>query len=421
MPMRYRAEAFDVWQYLCGMTYDPLIRCRIDFAGRIDEETLGRAITVSLGTIPMMGCCFDGSGRRPYWVDKGFSGADMVRVIPVQGDVETEILAAYAERIDISREPQLKMNIARGPEGDTVCAIVSHLVCDTTGFKQYLHLVADIYTALTHGQQPPAPYRDPRSTKPLYTQTGLLEKIRLLRTPEPVHPYSITDQCGLDFHMGESETFMEYRTLSPDIFLSFKAFAKKYGATVNDALMALFARGFCRESGTTHIAFTSTIDWRRFIPPGVPYGITNYAGNCSCGISVEPDDTLETTLTQVSQQMQVYKTGKFSLRGAIGWDFAHRFLSYTYLKKKYATFLAMSPVAFTNLGILDAADLNFDNISIHSASLTASIKPRPYLQLTASTFEGSCTLSCNIYGSDKEKEFVDSMLDDIVKEVSTQH
>ena len=416
--MRYKAEAFDVWQYLCGMTYDPLIRCRIDLGGRIDEETLRRAITVSLGTIPMMGCCFDGSGRKPYWVDKGFSGKDMVRIVVAGEDAKSEILREYASRIDVCAEPQLKIIIVRSGAGDTLCAIVSHLVCDAMGFKQYLRLVADIYTALLHGEEPPMPRRYPRSTKPLYTQTGLLQRVRILRTPEPVHDYSLKDQPGVDFPSGDSDTWMEYRTVSQRDFAEFKAFTKANGATINDGLMAMYARAFCRETNTTHIAFTSTIDWRRFIPPGVPYGITNYAGNCSCGIPIEPDDSLETTLGRVSQQMQAYKTGKFSLRGAIGWDFARRLFSYSYLKKKYATVLAMARIAFTNLGILDAAGLDFDGLPIRSATMTASVKSPPYLQLTASTFEGSCTLSCNICGPSEEKIFVDKILDDIVADIA---
>ena len=416
--MRYKPESFDIWEYLCGKMYEPLIRCRIDFQGRIDEEALMRAITLSLGTIPQMGCCFDGSGRKPRWVDKGFTGTDMVRVIEADDNPDDEIFHALSSIIDVESEPQLKIGIVRTPGGDTMCVVVSHLVCDTAGFKDYLFLVADIYTRLRHGRQLPEPHRYQRSTKPLYTETNWLERMQILRTPEPVHEFSLADETGVDFHTGETMPFMEYRTLSPDVFSALKTFASAHQATVNDSLMALFARAFCRETGTDHLAFTSTIDFRRFIPPGIPYGITNYAGNCACSISIDRGEPPEATFAKISSQMQAYKTGKYSLRGAISWDVAVRLFSFARLKENFTKYAPVPIVAFTNLGILDPAELDFDGASIRSAYLTASIKPRPYFQLTASTFEGSCTLCCNVYGSPQEQQFADRVLDDIAGEIT---
>ena len=416
--MRYKAEAFDIWQYLCGQIYDPLIRCRIDFVGRVDEEALRRAVTESLGTIPLMGCCFEGSGRKPYWIDRGFTGEDMIRVVEAGPDVDGEIVRAYSSRIDVGSEPPLKIILVRSGGGDTLCAIVSHLVCDGAGFKEYLYLVAELYTKVRHGERLPVPHRYDRSTKPLYARVGPMERIRILRTPQPVYDFTLKDQCGVDFHSGESETFMEHRTVSSEDFSSFRAFAKQNGATVNDGLMALFARSFCRETATTHMAFTSTIDYRRFIPPGVNYGITNYAGNCTCSLPVEPGESLQRTLTRVSSQMRVYKTGKYSLRGAIGCDVAVRLFSFTWMKKHCAAILATPAVAFTNIGIFDVGEPGFDRTPIRSVSMTASIKPRPYLQLSASTYRGTCTLSCNIYGSQEERLFVDRILDGIVEEIA---
>ena len=416
--MRYKAEAFDVCQYLCWEVYDPLVRCRIDFAGRIDEETLKQAVTESLGTIPLMGCCFEGSGRKPYWLARGFTGDDMVRVVEAGSDADGEITSALSSRIDFRAEPQLKIIIVRCGEADTLCAVVSHLVCDAAGFKQYLCCVAGIYTKMRHGEPISAPRRYPRGTKPLYARTGLLEKIRIWRIPQPVHEYKLKDQGGVDFHAGTSDTYMEHRSLSPQEFASFRAFAKQNGATVNDGLMALYARAFCRETGTTHLALVSTIDLRRFIPAGVPYGITNYAGNCECVILVRPSDPLESTFAQISSQMRIYKTGKFALRGAIGCDLAMRLFSFSWLKKNFIAHAPPATVGFTNLGILYPTELDFDGLPIRSAYLTAAIKPRPYLQLTASSFEGSCTLSINIYGSQKEQHLADTILDDIASEIA---
>jgi len=414
--MRYKAESFDQWQYFCAQLYDPLIRCRIDFAGRVDEDVLKRSITESLATIPMMGCCFVGTGRKPYWLDTGSTGEDMVHVVRADSEPEDHVLRSFAATIDISREPQLKINIVRTQDGDVMCVLVSHLVCDSTGFKQYLHILGDIYTRMKRGEPLPGPHRYPRSTKPLYTRTGLLEKIRLLRSVDLSNEQRLKNQRGIGAPSGESRMFMRHRTLSAPEFSSFHASLSRIGASVNDGLMALYARAFCRETVTTHVTLSSTIDWRRFIPEPVAYGITNYAGNCVCDISVEPGDSAADTITQVTDQMRVYKQGDDPLKGALGWDWAIRVYPYATLRQKYTTAVTTAAVTFTNLGILDSEMLDFDALPIRFAYMTASIKPRPYFQVAASTFDGECTLSTNIYGSNEEGLLVDHLLDDIVRE-----
>jgi NRPS condensation-like uncharacterized protein len=59
--MKYKVEIFDTWEQLCTLVCDSVIRCRIDFEGRIDQDRLIQAITLSIRTIPHIGCCFDDS------------------------------------------------------------------------------------------------------------------------------------------------------------------------------------------------------------------------------------------------------------------------------------------------------------------------------------------------------------------------
>lgn len=133
--MRYKTEVFDLWQHLCRDVYDPLIRCRIDFEGFVDEEILRRAVTVSIKTIPMIGLCFGGGRFRPRWTDKGFTGSDIVSVIESALNPEKDILKYLSGVIDFPNEPQLKIFVVRRAEGDTLCVIISHIACDGAGFK----------------------------------------------------------------------------------------------------------------------------------------------------------------------------------------------------------------------------------------------------------------------------------------------
>ena len=392
--MKYKVETFDRWQYLCGKSYqyDPLIRCRIDFDGHIDADLLIRAITLSLQTIPLIGLCFDGGGLKPRWVDKGFSGKDIVRIVGAPKNADSLILQCFSDNIDFAAEPQLKVFVIREDEKDTLCVTISHIVCDGAGFKRYLYLVSDLYTKLQSGDRLPTQSFEPRGTKPLFAGVGLKEKIHILRSDMGAYITAENQvQKGIDLGSGEALVYMKRRILSKAHFFALKAYAKAHGTTLNDGLMALFARAFCKGTGAERVMIPSTMDLRKLIPPDKSYGITNYSSGCMCDISVDADDTLAATIQQVSEQMRIHKTGNVILKSVLLWNIFARF-PYPTLKRLYPKIIKQPIVSYTNLGIIDAKLLKFGDLTIREAYLTPAIKPRPYFQLNVSTYDNRCTL-----------------------------
>ena len=415
--MKHKVEAFDIWQNMCQAIYEPLIRCRIDFEGHIDTGTLKQAVTSSIQAVPLIGCCFDDSQNRPRWVEKNFSGEDMVAVVEADDDANEQIARLFSSGIDFAKEPQLKIFLVRKNTGDTLCVIISHIVCDGMGFKEYLYVLSNLYTKLKHNESIAYPMLYARGIKPLFGKVTLKEKIRILLSRfDAYDPANQKEQQGVSFDETNREPRMETRNIPTVEFARLKIFAKSNNATVNDILMAMFARAFCKNSGTGKIMLPSTIDLRKFIPTGTNYGVSNYASNCMCHISVKSEDSLADTLRQVSNQMRTHKAGNSILKSVLLWDMAVRFLPYGFLKRNFTKIVPFPKISFSNLGVIDEALLCFDRAPIESAYLTASVKSDPYLQITASTCHGRCTLSCNFYGSNHDKEWVDRILDDIREE-----
>lgn len=410
--MKYRTEPFDLWQYLCTSVYEPLIRCRIDFDGFINEDVLTQAVTASRKTIPLIGCGFT-AGQKYGWTDKRFTGEDIVSVVKAESDKELIILKCLSADIDFAEGPQLKIFIVKKSDGDTVCVVISHLICDAAGFKQYLYLLSKLYTQLINHKTELAPDFLPRGLEPLFKGLSFGERLKILSSNFQVYKIdNEPDQQGIDFKEGASITAIERLTLTEDVFKKLKGFTKENNATINDGLMTLFARSFCKNTGSEKVMFPATMDLRKFIPDGQEYGITNYSSNCMCRFSVKPHDALTDTLAQASKQMSVYKSSKDVLKPFIQLNQVSG-LPLFLVKQVLHQSVMQSAITFTNLGIIDINALNFDNTKIKDVYLTASIKPRPYLQLTASTYNGRCTLGCNIYGSEKDKMFVIGLLNDI--------
>jgi NRPS condensation-like uncharacterized protein len=416
--VKYKTEAFDIWYNLCQISYEPLVRCRLDFEGRLDPDVLTQAVTLSMRTIPLIGCCFDDSANRPRWVEKGFTGKDMVRVYEADNDVDKQIANLLFSSIDFAREPQVKIFLVRRADGDTLCAVISHLVCDAAGFKQYLYLLSELYTVLKNDKPVPAYPFHPRGTRALFTDIKLLEKMRLLcfgysEVFDPIEK----EQPDVSFGKSNPEPYKETRKIAKEDFARLKSFAKAHGATVNDSMMALYARAFCVHTGTKKVTVPSSIDLRRFISPGVNYGITNYSSNCLCHISFGSDDSLVDTLQQISEQMQRHKATNSILQAVLTWELAVRFLPYFFLKRIFSRFLTGVQLVFTNLGILEQSLLCFDNLPIKNAYLTAATTPMPFLLLNASTYDDCCTLSCSFYGSDRAEKWVNALLDHMCAEI----
>ena len=465
--MKHKVEIFDIWQYLCGQlfNYDPLIMCRIDFAGRIDVDILKQAITLSQETIPLIMYSFDGGSRKPRWVDHGYTVDDIVRVETVGASAPVDAGAGadavvkagalanasdgaealvhkhMTSHMDFSAGPQLRVTIVKNARGgDILCATVSHILCDAVGFKQYLYLLCDLYTKLINGYELPQQKFARRGIKPLFAGMGPLKIMKIMRSSfvhskspddhiqgDLIHDDHIHDdhiqgdhiQEGLDLKQGKPGIFIMKRSISRNDFKAFRSYLKTHGATVNDGLMALITRAFCKNTDTSRLHIPATMDLRKFIPPNIEYGISNYSCDFICDVPIEAGDSPLNTITHVSNQTQKIKTTPDILKTVLGLFIAVNMVSYTRLKTLFHRFTKMPNFLYTNFGVIDEEAMKFSDLQINDMYMTTGIKPRPYLLFTISTFKGQCTMGCNIQGSEGDEMFVERMFDDICAEIAS--
>jgi NRPS condensation-like uncharacterized protein len=414
---KYKVEIFDIWQYLCQAVYEPLIRCRIDFSNHIDENILKKAVSLSLDAAPLINACFDGRAFRPRWIKRNFTGNDIVFVVEAGLDTNKQVVNLLSSNIDFTAEPQLKIHLIKRTDGDTACIIINHMVCDGAGFKEYLYLLSDLYTKCKNNEAISLPEYHHRGIGQLFAGITLAEKIGIIRSKYKAYDSSTErEQDGVAFEQGANTPFMETYVIPKENLLQIKVFAKEQGVTLNDMIMAAFARVFCLKTGTNRIMLPSTMDLRKYIPSG-KYGIGNLSTNCMCNIGIQKNDFFADTLKQVSEQMQQHKSNKNILKSVMLWNLVVHILPFRFLKRHYTKIVKLPVVSFTNLGIVSNKLLRFEDAAIENLYLTASIKSSPFFQLTVSTYNDSCTLSCNIYGADCDKKWVECFLEDVCSEL----
>jgi NRPS condensation-like uncharacterized protein len=415
----YKAEAFDILQYLYGTAHDPIIHCLIRLGAPVDASLLIKAVTLSLDAVPMIRCAFDGNARRPRWRDRGYTGGDIVHVRDAEDDNGALANKLMAGKIDILNEPQLKIYLIKGREAkDTLCVLINHMICDAAGFKQYLYLLAELYTKLTEDAdaQPDLKYY-PRNAGQLFKGMSLNQRLRIKFSKYDTSAQKKQD--GIHLEGDVLNPFFVTRHLDGVEILSIKSTAKAHGATFYDMVLAAYAKALRRKSGAGHIVLPCPVDLRKYIINDTPPGICNLTSNYIVDLHIKKDDPFQVTLKDVATQMKRQKESDSCLKSVFLWQTVCRILPFQVIKQNFKKFFTIPLVSFSNLGVLDENRLRFGETEADDVFMTGAVKYVPYFQIAVSTFKGTSTLSCNLHGTENDRRWIESFLKDLTDELKS--
>ena len=413
MKRTYPAEAFDAMQYFYGAAHEPQIHCLIRLSGHLDEAVLRRAVTLSAGALPMIFCAFDASGMRARWRAQNFSGNDVVLVHPALPGRQAQEARLLASVIDVSRGPQVLLHVIRDAAADTLCAVISHLLCDGAGFKEYLYLLADLYAQCLAGQSP-KPVFLPRDAGALFK--GPPGKLKILSLPYDASIQRLQMSFALQGEAGRP--IFTAASLCPEEFRALKAHTNACGVTVNDILLAAYISVLHRETGWPRVIMPCPADLRKYLQSGRKQGICNLTGNFLC--DVRTGEGFEGILRQVSQQMSRQKNSAACLKPVLLLLMAYRLLPLHLMEKLFHKTFRIPLLSYTNLGLLDPERLRFGGTAAAEAYLSGAVKRAPYFQVSVSTFCDACTLSCNLYGTIEDEARIHRILEGIRSELISQ-
>ena len=412
-----RVEPFDLMQYFYRSAHDPIIHAVVRTEGRIDPVLLGTAFLQSCQTVPVIGCSFSIVGKRPRWNPRDFCEASFVQLIQPEADEKAAEERFLASTIDLAAGPQVKAGVIRKKDGDTLCVLMNHMVCDGGGFKEYCYLVCALYNSLCEGKSPDIPSPVTRSIRPVFSGFSLPERVKLSLPPWDIP--STAHQDGYALQGDAACPFICVREIGAEAFHAIQRRAGENGATVNDMLLASYAHVLCRNLERRDILLPCPVDLGKYLPAGTKRGICNLTSNYMCSLHVEKDDSFKTTLRQVSLQMNRQKESDGCLKPVRLLSALFRLLPFHTLQRVFDRAFTIPVISYTNLGILDEGRLRFHGAELTGAFLTGAIKYVPYFQIAASTFRGTMTLSCNLHGTLSDRIRVAQILEAVENEMQT--
>jgi len=396
-------------QDLYRAAHDPVIHCRMDFSDRLDVTALIRAVDLSIHAVPQIACRFDPLSHS--WRSCGLSAKEMLQVVAGQ-NVPAVPDSMLLSPVDFERGPQLRLFVAHRVTGDSLCVIMSHLVADGVGFKQYLYLLADLYSRCAQDPEyAEKPEAGDRGLGQLLKGYSLQEKLSVLLTP--VKPFKEDPAMFLPLTGDQDRSFVVVCRLEREQFDRVRAFGRDSGASVNDLLMTSFVRTLYARTGCRKIALPCPVDVRRFLKDPEGCGICNLSSSYVCRAEIREGEPFEKTLRGVSAQMSAQKGSLACVKALVLLDTLSHALPYPIFRRSFYRFFTIPVISYTNLGVLDEKRLRFHGTEVENVSFATAVKSVPYFQVSVSTWKGCCTLSSSLHGTPADQELITGFLEDM--------
>lgn len=413
--VRIKAQPFDCMQYFYSSVQEPLIRTMISLNGHMNEVLFKNAVQMSINAIPVIGCCFDKINH--VWEKRIFTSDDIVHVIEVQERDKNPAEKLLLSSIDIQHEPQLKIFLVRNADSDTLCIIINHMISDGGGFKEYLYLLAELYSQLERGTHISAKSLKcgKRNLNQLLKNFSLKEKLHIMFSKPPINSHK-SDPLLMPLKGDKANQFISICHLSKQQFYRIKVFARTNNTSINNIFLAAYIYTLHKVTGCTHISVPCPVDLRKYKKPGQTCGICNLTGNYFCDVTVNSDSTFTSILSKVSSQMKANKESTACLKGPMLFHMMFHALPFNLVRKLFYKISPVPVTSYTNLGIIDSDKLRFGKLSADNAFISTAVKYVPYFQLSVSTYKDCCALTSSLHGTEEDRKIVDSFLHNIENE-----
>ncbi|MGO8695004.1 MAG: hypothetical protein ACLQMF_15190 [Rectinemataceae bacterium] len=422
--MEYRAEIFDRMQLFYDETgfNDHQVHAEIRLQSRLDEERLRKAVTLSLQSIPILATRYVAAPGRSRW--ESLPEADLERAFAAAGD-ETAFESGRTYRIREEEGPQLRLCLLRG-ERSALAVTMNHMIADGAGFKDYLYFLCDIYSRLGgRGRGEPGPV--PAAKIDGYR--GIADVTRAFGPGTKLRAWfaqrgdsNRTGKLAFPFDSGgELHPFIATRIVDRDKVARLKDYCKARGATLNDAALAAYYRVLARVLGPPALEGLEVpimIDMRRHLPSREFAALRNLASTAVTRLRQSEGEDFEATLSKAKSLMDGLKRRNLGLGGYLKMSLLFSLFGERKAESLLRAGLRHPLLCMTNLGDLDAKRLVFEGCSVASTYVCGSIKHKPHFQLALSGFDGTITLSSNLYGSARDREKVDAFLAEVEEELS---
>ncbi|MFC6181292.1 hypothetical protein [Lactiplantibacillus daowaiensis] len=392
--MYYRGEALDFVNMLLTDTAVPLMRSRLVFSSKIDIERLKAAVLSSAQIVPEIFAHYQADHNRFEVTNQQVD------------DLVIEAQSPYSpENFDFNFNtgPQLRLFVIHHDQYDVLQAFMSHLLADSVGFKEYLYLLAQAYNhdELTELQ-------NERRLRPIITKMQRQFQRPRNRADLPGNAVKLPHYQGINLrHVG-------HIMLTSKQFMRVRQVAKAQDVGISEAILAAYAKALQVLTGHTTITLPYPINFRHFTPAVENVTrVANLTGMVYLNIKVDVDAPFAALVQHVHDLLAVERAHAAFLYRLVNLQKMNHTMPVGLMRKFTQRWLAQQPLTYTNFGVVDQQKLHFHGLTVVNCVFSGAFRPTPAMEIAASTFAGTCTLSFNSIGSERDYQLGMKILENI--------
>ncbi len=420
------ANGHDIYNYVARYRLANFqIQAVMKLDGHIDFTKLKRAVRLSIDAQPVFGCRFV-ENEPPFWKRlKHIDTVEFCDMIETENQ-DAEVQVFLDSPLDMDHDPMVKVRLIRSGQYDTLCVKTNHACCDGGGTKEYIQLLAEIYSIIEHdyGTFTARPVK--RSRK---DQDRLFSMLGISDPEKEWIPGSEITRATWPFPWSQVQsdrTHISVCTLADGLLDEMTDYSKAMNATINDLILTAYYRAMSKTGQPVYdqtMEIPLTIDLRRYLPDHKTEVIRNFSGSEFTKLNLIPDESFADTLIRVIPMMDWIKSNKPGLQSAIGLEriekmpFSETLAYYRMVSQwPYTCGDKCAPV-LSNLGYITNSPLRFGDSTVTEAYIVPPVVRAPGFLLMVSSYNGIMTLAAGIYEASIPQETVHTLLNNIKNEL----
>lgn len=392
-----KAEMWDKMQYLFRNYYDRMIHVACKVKGKIDYDALVKALDILLCKVDILRCSFVANPIYPHWLlHETYDVKEIINVIK-SDNIERDIDTSICMYIPVDSKFQMRLNLIEAEEESAITMVFNHMCTDGGDSKYLMGKLTELYADIVNGGDGSKVQikEGRRDGNQIYDRMSPDKKKRAQKLYKNISQSKVNVEFPFAASMeNEEEKVRLFRVRIEAGFTdALMSARKKFGATINDVFLAAFFRTLYVYLDKKYevLNIVSMMDLRRYCGGGDTLGVTNMTGFAPCDIQMA-DEPFLTTLGKVKQRMEQNKTDEFMGLYSIpllklAYQVFPHFLSEEAIKIGYQNPL----IGMSNIGILEHEKFAFANTELLDCFMTGAAKYKPYMQLTATTFDKTMT------------------------------
>jgi len=419
IPLTLPVTAQDRFEY--PLRY--IIHVVVSFDRTLDRIILERAVRLSLDAEPILGCHFVEDNPQPYW--QRFDTLDEMKWAEVTSPSnKDEAINHFIKSYFFHEGQQINVCLVQSAGGDTLVVKISHGCCDAGGLKEYLGLLAGIYTRLQEDPNyRPLPHTSGRRDQRYYFDALEITDPIALFNPEHQPP---PPTWAFPYHGTEkNEMQLSIRCLKDEAYNRIMKFTRDHSVTMTAVLLtAMFRAMFemLEPPRGEEMDINVSVDLRHAFTGLSDQAICNLSVGMHPRISRMAEESLAETLKRASAALEELKQNRAESIDAIGLE-AWSMTDYTTFLEQLRAILQQSLATgknnplLSNVGVIPP--LHFGQVKATDAYMLTPVVFPPSFMLGVTTYDRTLTLQCSFGEPGHRREDVERFMNLMERELSS--